>query len=136
MSVATAPLKAVLQSRGTASFLLAAAVLGVLVGTATSALAALIKIIESGSSQFEQWSGFGAWVVVVLIPIGMMASWLLNKKFGPGIAGGGVSETMVGLSLHGGYLPTKQIIPKIIATALTLGTGGSGGREGPVVYIG
>ncbi len=136
MSVASAPLKAVLRSRGTASFLLAAAILGVLVGAATSALAALIKLVESGSSWFEQWSGFGAWVFVVLIPVGMMASWLLNKKFGPGIAGGGVSETMVGLSLHGGYLPTKQLIPKTIATALTLGTGGSGGREGPVVYIG
>ncbi len=136
MSVASAPLKAVLRSRGTASFLLAAAILGVLVGAATSALAALIKLVESGSSWFEQWSGFGAWVFIVLIPIGMMASWLLNKRFGPGIAGGGVSETMVGLSLHGGYLPTRQLIPKTIATALTLGTGGSGGREGPVVYIG
>ncbi len=130
------PVRERLSSRGTVSFLLAAAVLGVLVGSATSALAVLIKLVESGAARFEEWSGLGAWVFVVLIPIGMFASWLLNRAVGPGISGGGVSETMVGLSLHGGYLPTKQLIPKTIATALTLGTGGSGGREGPVVYIG
>ena len=136
MSTLLDPVKARLRSRGTASFLLAAAILGVVVGTATSVLAALIKLVESSAGWFEEWSGFGMWVFIVLIPIGMLASWFLDRKFGPGISGGGVSETMVGLSLHGGYLPTKQIIPKTIATALTLGTGGSGGREGPVVYIG
>ncbi|MFV1969789.1 MAG: chloride channel protein [Acidimicrobiia bacterium] len=130
------PIKSRLSSRGTAGFLVAATVLGVLVGIATSALALLIDIIESGTSRFEQWTGWGLWAFLILIPAGLLFSWLLNRHFGPGISGGGVSETMVGLGLHGGYLPTKQIIPKIVATAVTLGTGGSGGREGPVVYIG
>jgi CIC family chloride channel protein len=125
-----------LGSRGAAGFLVAAMVLGVLVGTATSALALLIDFVESGSSEFEQWMGWGRWAILALVPAGMSLSWLLNRKFGPGISGGGVSETMAGLSLHGGYLPTSQAVPKIIATAATLGTGGSGGREGPVVYIG
>ncbi len=115
---------------------MASLVLGVLVGTATSALAVLIDLVESGTSWFEESTGWGVWAFFALIPAGMFISWLLNQKFGPGISGGGVTETMVGLSLHGGYLPTKHIIPKIVATAATLGTGGSGGREGPVVYIG
>jgi len=125
-----------LNSRSTAGFLMAAMVLGVLVGIATSALALLIDFVESGSSEFELWSGWGRWAILVLVPAGMLLSWVLNKQVGPGISGGGVTETMAGLSLHGGYLPTKQAIPKIVATAATLGTGGSGGREGPVVYIG
>jgi len=115
---------------------MAAMVLGVLVGMATSALALLIDFVESGSSEFEQWTGWGRWAILALVPAGMSLSWLLNRKLGPGISGGGVTETMAGLSLHGGYLPTRHAIPKIIATAATLGTGGSGGREGPVVYIG
>jgi CIC family chloride channel protein len=61
---------------------------------------------------------------------------MLNRFFGPGVSGGGVSETMVGLSLHGGYLPTRVIFAKLVATASTLGTGGSGGREGPIALIG
>ncbi|NHZ70974.1 MAG: CBS domain-containing protein [Proteobacteria bacterium] len=130
------PVKNRLNSRSTAGFLLASMGLGILVGSATSALAVLINAIESGSASFEDWTGWGSWAFLALVPAGMMLSWLLNKQFGPGISGGGVSETMVGLSLHGGYLPTKQIIPKIVATAATLGSGGSGGREGPVVYIG
>ncbi|MEE8457139.1 MAG: chloride channel protein [Acidimicrobiia bacterium] len=125
-----------LDSQSTAGFLIAAIVLGVLVGTATSALALLIDFVESASAEFSQSTGLGRWAVLALIPGGMFVSWLLNRNLGPGISGGGVSETMAGLSLHGGYLPTKQVIPKIVATAATLGTGGSGGREGPVVYIG
>lgn len=130
------PIKSRLSARGTAGFLVAATVLGVLVGIATSALALLIDVIESGTSRFEQWTGWGLWAFLILIPAGLLISWILNRQLGPGISGGGVSETMVGLGVHGGYLPTKQIVPKIVATAVTLGTGGSGGREGPVVYIG
>jgi len=130
------PVTSRLNSRSTAGFLLASMALGILVGMATSALAVLINLIESGAEQFQDWTGWGLWAFLALIPAGMLFSWLLDRQVGPGISGGGVSETMVGLSLHGGYLPTKQIIPKILATAATLGTGGSGGREGPVVYIG
>ncbi|MEN8238697.1 MAG: chloride channel protein [Actinomycetota bacterium] len=123
-------------AHGTAGFLLASMTLGILVGAATSALAVLIRLTEEGSHEFSLWTGWGKWAVLALVPTGLFLSWLLDRNFGPGISRGGVSATMVGLSLHGGYLPTKQIVPKIFATALTLGTGGSGGREGPVAYIG
>ncbi|MFV1998784.1 MAG: chloride channel protein [Acidimicrobiia bacterium] len=136
MASIIAPVTSRLNSKSTAGFLLASVALGILVGIATSALAVLINVVESGTSQFQEWTGWGLWAFLALIPAGLLFSWLLNRQAGPGISGGGVSETMVGLSLHGGYLPTKQIIPKIFATAVTLGTGGSGGREGPVVYIG
>jgi CIC family chloride channel protein len=43
---------------------------------------------------------------------------------------------MVSVNLEGGYLPTRLVPTKIAATAATLGTGGSGGREGPIVLIG
>lgn len=136
MSSFLKPITSRLDSKSTAGFLLAAVALGILVGMATSALAVLIDLIESGAEQFQDWTGWGTWAYLTLIPAGLIFSWLANRQVGPGISGGGVSETMVGLSLHGGYLPTKQIAPKILATAATLGTGGSGGREGPVVYIG
>jgi len=123
-------------ARGTTGFLLASMLLGIVVGTATSALAVLIRLVEDGSLEFMSWTGWGKWAVLALVPTGLFISWLLDRIFGPGISGGGVAATMAGMSVHGGYLPTKQIVPKILATAVTLGTGGSGGREGPVVYIG
>jgi CIC family chloride channel protein len=128
--------KTEIGARGTAGFLLASMLLGILVGVATSALAVLIEFVGDASINFSTWTGWGKWAVLLLVPTGLFVSWLLNRVFGPGISGGGVAATMVGLSLHGGYLPTRQFIPKIIATAFTLGMGGSGGREGPVAYIG
>lgn len=80
--------------------------------------------------------GLSKWIFLISIPIGLFASWLLNRWLGPGVSGGGVAETMVAVNLEAGYLPTKVVPSKILATAATLGTGGSGGREGPIVLIG
>lgn len=128
--------RTLLSRRGTTSFLIAAAVLGVLVGIGTALLAVLIDLVEEFTDAFSSWTDWGVWVFAATIPVGMVVSWLLNERFGPGISSGGVSETMLGLSLHGGYLPTRTLIPKFVATASTLGTGGSGGAEGPIAYIG
>ena len=123
-------------TRGTASFLTAALVLGVLVGLGAAvlvwAIAGVFHIWESA----EDALGWGTWLFVVSIPIGLLISWGLNRRFGPGVSSGGVTETIVGTALHGGYLPTRLIPAKIIATAATLGFGGSGGREGPIALIG
>ncbi|MGI9666569.1 MAG: chloride channel protein [Acidimicrobiia bacterium] len=126
----------VTKQRGTTSFLVASVVLGVLVGVATALLALLIDVSETLTHAFGEWTNWGLWAFLITIPIGLSISWWLNHRLGPGISGGGVTETLVGLSLYGGYLPTKLIIPKLAATAATLGTGGSGGSEGPIAYVG
>jgi CIC family chloride channel protein len=128
--------KAALRQRGAASFLFAALVLGVLVGLAAALLVILVELVTKGALSYSDWTGWGIWAVVITVPVGMTASWLIDKRWGPAVSGGGITETMIGLGLHGGYLPTSKILPKIAATAATLGTGGSGGREGPIAYIG
>lgn len=125
-----------MKQRGTTSFLVASVVLGVLVGLATALLAFLIDVSETLTMQFGEWTDWGLYAFLITIPVGLSISWWLNRRVGPGISGGGVTETLVGLSLYGGYLPTKLIIPKLAATAATLGTGGSGGSEGPIAYVG
>jgi len=37
---------------------------------------------------------------------------------------------------HGGRVPPRSGLYKIVVSALTIGTGGSGGREGPIMHIG
>jgi CIC family chloride channel protein len=125
-----------LGKRGTTSFLLASVILGIIVGLATAALALLVEGVEILTEFFGEETGWGVWAFLVTIPIGMSVSWWLNHRMGPGISGGGVTETMLGMRLFGGYLPTRLILPKLAATASTLGTGGSGGAEGPIAYIG
>lgn len=136
MATARERVQAALKRRGTTAFLVAAVVLGILVGGATALLAVLIHGVETLALDLASWLSWGVWAAVLTVPIGMSVSWWINERLGPGISGGGVSETMIGMSLHGGYLPTRLIAPKIAATAATLGTGGSGGAEGPIAYIG
>ena len=129
-------LQSIAHRRGAAAFLLAAVILGILVGGATALLAVVIDLVESFTESVGDWSRWERATLFVVIPAGITVSWGLNRIWGPGVSGGGVTETMMGLSLHGGYLPTRLIPTKLFATAAVLGTGGSGGREGPIALIG
>jgi CIC family chloride channel protein len=130
-------IRSMLRSRGAAAFLVAALAVGVLVGVAAALLVMAIDLIREFPDFIRDGGpGLGRWTALAALPIGLGASYLIARRWGPGVESGGVTETMVGLSLYGGYLPTRTIGAKIAATAVTLGTGGSAGREGPVVQIG
>jgi CIC family chloride channel protein len=133
---ARAKARAAFRSRGQTAFLSAALLLGIMVGLGASVLVWSIALVTEALTEANAIAGLGRWMVVISIPLGLIASWSLNKWLGPGISGGGVAETMVSVNLEGGYLPTHLVPTKIAATAATLGTGGSGGREGPIVLIG
>jgi CIC family chloride channel protein len=126
----------VLAQRGTTAFLIAALVLGVLVGLGAAVLVWAIEFSHTAFETLDDLLGWGKWFILLAIPLALLISWLLDRRFGPGVSSGGVTETMVAAGLHGGYLPTRLIPTKIIATAVTLGAGGSGGREGPIALIG
>ena len=49
---------------------------------------------------------------------------------------GGDSAIMQALVQNGGRIRPRVAIAKIIASALCIGTGGSAGREGPIVQVG
>jgi len=136
LDAARARIRTALRSRGQTAFLSAALLLGIMVGLGASVLVWSIALVTEALTEANAIAGLGRWMVVISIPLGLIASWSLNKWLGPGISGGGVAETMVSVNLEGGYLPTRLVPTKIAATAATLGTGGSGGREGPIVLIG
>ena len=50
--------------------------------------------------------------------------------------GHGVPEVMEAVALRSGLIRKRLVIIKSLASALTIGTGGSVGREGPIVQIG
>ncbi|PKN65693.1 MAG: chloride channel protein [Deltaproteobacteria bacterium HGW-Deltaproteobacteria-15] len=50
--------------------------------------------------------------------------------------GHGVPEVMEAVALRRGIIRKRVVIVKTLASALTIGTGGSVGREGPIVQIG
>ena len=124
------------EPHGAATFMIAALGVGIIVGLASALLVGGISLVSDGAEAMRDDVSLRRWAALVMVPLGMLVSWLISKRWGPGVEGGGVTETMVGLSLHSGYLPTRTVAAKIAATAATLGAGGSAGREGPMVHIG
>ncbi len=74
---------------------------------------------------------------ILLIPAlgGILVGVLKFHLFRSG-AVGGVEQVMRSLAVKQGYLSKKEVFEKFITSAITLGSGGSAGKEGPVVHIG
>ena len=58
------------------------------------------------------------------------------QRFAPEARGHGVPEVMYAINKRGGRIPAKVAPIKALASAITIGSGGSVGREGPIVQIG
>jgi CIC family chloride channel protein len=72
-----------------------------------------------------------------LIPmLGGLASGPLMTYFAPEARGHGVPEVMQSVALKGGIIRPRVAAVKAVASALCIGSGGSAGREGPIVQIG
>jgi len=50
--------------------------------------------------------------------------------------GAGVAEVMEAVAIRGGHIRYRVTVVKILSSAVTLGCGGSAGREGPIIQIG
>ena len=76
------------------------------------------------------------WAVVVAPALGGLLSALLVYRFAPDAAGHGTDAAIRAYHRGGGHIPWKTPLVKLAASALTLGSGGSAGREGPIAQIG
>ncbi len=65
----------------------------------------------------------------------VLVSWIA-RVFAPEVQGHGVPEVITAVARHDGVIRPKVALVKIIASGITIGTGGSAGREGPIVQIG
>lgn len=86
-----------------------------------------------GSSHFP-WLGLGFFVVIPAV--GGLLYGPLVYRFAREARGHGVPEVMVAVAENGGRIRPQVAVVKALASALTIGTGGSVGREGPIVQIG
>nr|WSZ21008.1 chloride channel protein [Streptomyces canus] len=74
---------------------------------------------------------------VLFVPvIGGLLYGPLVHRFAREARGHGVPEVMLAVAQRGGRISPKVAVVKTLASALTIGSGGSVGREGPIVQIG
>jgi len=76
------------------------------------------------------------WLLLVIPALGGLASGVMVFTLAPEAEGHGTDAAIAAYHYHQGAIRPRVPLVKIVASALTLGTGGSGGREGPIAQIG
>jgi CIC family chloride channel protein len=117
-------------------------VLAIMVGAATGFAAVLfIRLIAyihhfSYSSIAGLIPGLGRLWFIVIPALGALAGGPIIAYLASEAKGHGVPEVMQALILMGGRIRPRVAFAKIVASALCIGSGGSAGREGPIVQVG
>lgn len=120
-----------------------AVIIGVLAGLGNYALRQTIDLIHQGvivqgMAHFAIDTGAWEWnrLYLILFPlcggilmIPMGAYYARDLRFG-------FSRFLEEVNLRGGKVPTRTIFTRGLASAITIGTGGSAGQEGPIAQIG
>ncbi len=76
-------------------------------------------------------------IIIIFLPaIGGLLVGLFSYFFEKGDRGEGIPNVIDAAATKGGIIKGSVAIKKIIATALSIGSGGAGGKEGPIVQIG
>ena len=100
--------------------------------------------LATGYRQFGQqgrvpslhFPGLGIWFLLVIPVVGGLLYGPLIQRFAREARGHGVPEVMLAVAENGGRIRPQVTVVKALASAICIGTGGSVGREGPIVQIG
>ena len=76
------------------------------------------------------------WLLLLIPAVGGLISGFIVYQFAPEAEGHGTDAAIEAFHHKGGMVRARVPIIKTIASAFTLGSGGSGGREGPIAQIG
>ncbi|MEM7811510.1 MAG: chloride channel protein [Planctomycetota bacterium] len=100
-----------------------------------------LGILETGETAGEitarhDRSAFNPWLLIAVMAGGGLVSGVLVYTFAPEAEGHGTDGAIDSFHNRRGEIAARVPIVKLVASAITLGTGGSGGREGPIAQIG
>jgi chloride channel protein, CIC family len=101
-------------------------------------LMGLAPLIPGGEPQVEHFTTgiFRPYLIVLLPALGGLVAGLLIYKFAPEAEGHGTDEAIKAFHRKRGIIRPAVPIVKLFASVISIGTGGSGGREGPIAQIG
>jgi len=90
--------------------------------------------LGEGKSFLEK--GIGPLAIILIPCIGGLLVGLLVNILAPETRGHGIPEVMKAIAIKGGKMRFMTIPVKMLASALSIGSGASVGREGPAVQVG
>jgi chloride channel protein, CIC family len=129
------------SSRENSFNLLLAMIIGLIGGYGAVGFHHLISWVEltcfQSSEPTVHWLLDLPWWQRLLIPaLGGLLVGPIVSRFASEAKGHGVPEVMAAVARKGGLIKGRVAMAKVVASALTIGTGGSAGAEGPIVQIG
>ncbi len=131
-------LKLRLWSSDTLKGLILAVVVGLIAGLGAVAFRWLITSFKSlffdGGSQLLSF--LGDYYIIIIPVLGGLLIGPLIYFLAREAKGHGVPEVMEAVALKGGRIRPRVSVVKALASAICIGSGGSVGREGPIVQIG
>ncbi|MGD8405079.1 MAG: chloride channel protein [Anaerolineales bacterium] len=92
-----------------------------------------LLFFEGGEALF---GGMGRWLLILIPAVGGLIAGPIISFFASEAKGHGVPEVMQAIALRGGRIRPRVVVAKIAASAICIGSGGSAGREGPIVQVG
>ncbi len=116
-------------------------ILSVVIGAATGFGAYLFYELIDWATEFaygQHGSLFGGhWYMLLILPMaGALLTGIIIQKLASEAKGHGVPEVMDAIYRRGGVIRRRVALAKSLGSALTIGSGGSAGTEGPIVQIG
>jgi len=115
-----------------------AIIVGIGAALGTIVFVEMIKFFQAtffvGGAQVLGFLG-GAYVIVLPALGGLLVGPLVHF-IAPEAKGHGVPEVLAAITTRGGRIRPVVVLAKALGSAITIGSGGSVGREGPIVQIG
>jgi CIC family chloride channel protein len=98
----------------------------------------LVGFVLSASVAGRHFLGLplGRWVMILIPALGGLISGLLVFSFAPEAEGHGTDAMIDSFHRKKGIIRKRVPVIKTIASAITIGSGGSAGKEGPIAQIG
>lgn len=120
---------------------LVAVVIGLLGGLCAVGFRQLIQILNRVAWHESQYTveylyGLPIWWKILAPAAGGLIVGLITYRFAREARGHGVPEVMEAVALRGGRIRPRVVLAKMLASGVCIGSGGSVGREGPIVQIG
>lgn len=121
--------------------LFVAALIGLLGGLSAIAFDVAIHLCQDGfwgiaEPRLADLREIAAWKIALVPAFGGLIVGLITTYLVAEAKGHGVPEVIRAVALDGGKIRGRVALAKTIASAITIGSGGSAGREGPIIQIG
>jgi CIC family chloride channel protein len=110
-------------------------IIGLLGGFGAVLLRFLVRLFQK--IFWGAWGNSLSWGRTIIVPVfGAFLVGLIIYFFTREAKGHGVPEVMEAILLRNGVIRPRVVVGKVVASAITIASGGSVGREGPIVQIG